>query len=167
MKFFKTRDIANPGKRLTKDTIDRDTLWGKHMDNLLTCTNRQIELNIAYNKYHCTKASSSNSSNQHTQMWIANRLYCSILLSQLESCTLNCTHSNATNQLRTMASRKNVTKDCTATSKRSTSIAKTFSKTKSIKKTMCIWMTCTTDPIIISMSSMMRTLRSITSKSVL
>ena len=65
MNLFKTRDTANPGRKLTKDITDRDTYQDRYMDGLLTCTNRQIELNIAYNIYYRIKAS-SNSSSQHT-----------------------------------------------------------------------------------------------------
>ena len=64
---FRTRYIANLGRTLTKDIADGDTLWDKHMNNLLTRTNRQIEPSTAYSKYPCTKASSSiSSSNRHT-----------------------------------------------------------------------------------------------------
>ena len=59
---FKTRDTANLGRRLTKDTTDRDTRQDTHMDNLLNCTNKQIELSTAFSKYHRTKASNSSSS---------------------------------------------------------------------------------------------------------
>ena len=45
----------SPGKILTKNTANRDTLWDRRMDNLLIRTNRQIELNTAYNRYYCTK----------------------------------------------------------------------------------------------------------------
>ena len=73
MKPFRTRDIANLGKTLTKDTTDQDTLQDKHIDNLLTLTNRQIEPSTACSRYSRIKAStSSNSIHRHTQTWIAN-----------------------------------------------------------------------------------------------
>ena len=73
MKLFRTRYIANIGKTLTKNTTNRDTFWNRFMDNLLTLTNKQIKLSTACNRYPCIEASTSTStSNQHTQTWIAN-----------------------------------------------------------------------------------------------
>ena len=152
----------SPGRILTKNTADRNTLQDKRMNNLLMRTNRQIEPSTAYNRYPRTKASSS-SSNQHTQTWIANQLYCNTPPSQLERSTSTCTHSSATDWLHIMVSKKNIAKNCTTTSRHSTSIAKASSKTKSIKKTM----THTMDPMTINKSSMMTTLTLTMSKSVL
>ena len=162
MEPFRTRDIANLGKTLTKDTTDRDTLLDRRIDDLLTCTNRQIEPSIACNRYLCTKASSS-SSNHHTQMWIANQLYCSTPSSQPESRTLTCTHGSSTDRLLIMASKKNMAKNCTTTSRHSTSIAKASSKTKRIRRTTTHIM----DPMTFNKSSMMMTSMPTTSKSVL
>ena len=153
MEPFRTKDIANLGKILTKDTIDQDTLWDKCMNNLLMHTNRQIEPSTAYSKNPGTKASSSISSNQLIQTWIANQLYCSTLSSQPKSRTSTCLYSSVTNQLRIMASSKNTATNCTTTSKHSTSIAKASSKTKSIRKTT----THTMGPMTINKSSMRMT----------
>ena len=62
MENFRTRDIANPGKILTEDTVDQDTLCDKCMKNLLMRTNRQIQPSTAYNRYPRTEASTSTSS---------------------------------------------------------------------------------------------------------
>ena len=62
MEPFKTKDTANPGRKLTKDTTDRDTHQDKCMNDLLTCTNKQIKLSTVYSRYHRTMASSSSSS---------------------------------------------------------------------------------------------------------
>ena len=101
MEPSRTRDIANLGRTLTKDTTDRDTLRDRRMDDLLMLTNRQIEPSIACSRYPHIKSSSSSSSNRHTQTWIAHRLYCSTLSSQLETRTSTCTHSSATNSQHT------------------------------------------------------------------
>ena len=121
MESFKSRDIANLGRTLTKDTADQNILWDKCMDNLLTHTNKQIEPSTLYSKYPHTKANSSinsniSSSNQHTQTWTANQPYRCTLSSQPESCTLTCTHNSVTNWLRNMASSKNTATNCTTTS---------------------------------------------------
>ena len=172
IELFRTRDIANLGMTLTKDTADRDTLWDKCMDDLLTHTNRQIEPSTAYSRYPHTKASSSISSsnqhtrtsiNQHTRTSIVNQLYCSTLSSQPESCTSTCTHSSLTDRLRIIASRKNTPKNCTTTSRHSMSIAKVSSKMKSIRKTTAHTMS----PMTINKSSMMMTLMLTMLKSVL
>ena len=149
---FKTRNIANPGRTLTKNTTNWDTLWDRRMNNLLTHTNRQIKLSTAYSKYSYTKASSS-SSNQHTQTWIANQLYHSTPSSQPERRTSTHTHSNAIDQLRIMASKKNTAKNRTTTSRHSTSVVKASSKMKSIRKTT----THTIDPMTINKSNIMTT----------
>ena len=162
MEPFRTRNMASLGKTLTKDTTDWDTLQDRHMNDLLTRTNTQIEPSTAYSRYFHTKASSS-SSNQHAQTWIANFLYCSTPSSQPEIRTSTRTHSSATDRLRIMASKKNTIKNHTTTSKHSTSIAKASSKTKSIRKTT----THTMDPMTINRSSMITTSMLAMSKSIL
>ena len=57
MEPFRTRDIANPGRTLTKDTTDRDTLWDRRMNDLLIRINRQIESSTACSGYPCIEAS--------------------------------------------------------------------------------------------------------------
>ena len=162
MESFRTRDIANLGRTLTKNITDWDTFLDKRMDNLLTLTNRQIEPSTACSRHSHIKASTTSSnSNQYTQMWIANQLYCSTPSSKLENRTSPCTHKSATNWLRIMANRKNKAKNCTMTSGNSTSIAKASSKPKSIKRTM----THTMNLMTINKSSIMMTLTPIILKS--
>ena len=155
---FRTRDIANLGRTPTKDTANQNTLWDKPMGNLLTRTNRQIEPSGAYSRYPCISSSS-----RHTQMWIANQLYCSTLSSQLERCTSTRTHNSTTNWPRIMASSKNSATNCMTTSRHSTITAKASGKTKSIRKMTTHMM----DPMTINKSSMMMTSTLTTSKSVL
>ena len=61
IKPFKTKDTANPDRKLTKDTINQDTRQDRHMDNLLTRTNKQTELNIVYSRYYRTETNSGSS----------------------------------------------------------------------------------------------------------
>ena len=62
MRLWKTKNsTASPGRILTKDTAGLDTRQDQHTDSLLTCTRRQIEVSIAYNRYHRIKASSNSS----------------------------------------------------------------------------------------------------------